>query len=83
LERNPESLVSQLRCMPEVHKVILFGSYVKGHRDLFTDLDLIVVMESQDDFVARCAELAGRLNAGVALDLYTCILCLPPVGVSA
>jgi hypothetical protein len=36
---------------------------------LFTDLDLIVVMESREDFVTRGAELAGRLNAGVALDL--------------
>jgi predicted nucleotidyltransferase len=69
LERDLESLVSQLRGMPEVHKVILFGSYAKGRRDLFTDLDLIVVMESRDDFVTRCAGLAGRLNAGVALDL--------------
>jgi predicted nucleotidyltransferase len=69
LERNLENLVSQLRAMPEVHKVILFGSYAQGRRDLFTDLDLIVVIESQDDFVTRCAELAGRLDAGVALDL--------------
>lgn len=69
LERDLESLVYQLRSMPEVHKLILFGSYAKGRRDLFTDLDLIVVMESQDDFVTRCAELAGRLDAGVALDL--------------
>ena len=69
LERDLETLVKQLRGMPEVHKVILFGSFAKGRRDLFTDLDLIVVMESQDDFVIRCAELAGRLNVGVALDL--------------
>lgn len=48
----------RLRGIPEVHKVILFGSYAKGRRDLFTDLDLIVVMDSRDDFVTRCAELA-------------------------
>ena len=48
----------RLRGIPEVYKVVLFGSYAKGRRDLFTDLDLIVVMDSRDDFVTRCAELA-------------------------
>lgn len=69
LQRDLEGLVEQLRSMPEVHKVILFGSYSQGRRDLFTDLDLLVIMESEVDFVTRCAELAGRLRAGVALDL--------------
>jgi predicted nucleotidyltransferase len=53
-----EALVIRLRGIPEVYKVVLFGSYAKGRRDLFTDLDLIVVMDSRDDFVTRCAELA-------------------------
>ena len=69
LERDLESLVEQLRSMPEVHKVILFGSYSQGRRDLFTDLDLLVIMESDQDFVTRGADLAGKLRAGVALDL--------------
>lgn len=69
LERDLESLVEQLRNIPEVRKVILFGSYAQGRRDLFTDLDLLVIMESELDFVTRGAELASRLRAGVALDL--------------
>lgn len=55
--------------MPEVQKVILFGSYAAGRRDLLTDLDILVVMDSPLDFVARNVELARRLRAGVALDL--------------
>ncbi|NPV06392.1 MAG: nucleotidyltransferase domain-containing protein [Anaerolineae bacterium] len=55
--------------MPGVHRVILFGSYARGRRDLLTDLDLLVVMDSALDFVGRTAELAGRLRAGVPLDL--------------
>lgn len=62
-------LVQQLSHMPAVHKVILFGSYAAGRRDLLTDLDMLVVMDSDLDFVARGAELARRLRAGVALDL--------------
>jgi hypothetical protein len=34
-----------------------------------TDLDLLVVIQSPLDFVARNVELARRLHAGVALDL--------------
>jgi len=55
--------------MPEVQKVILFGSYAAGRRDLLTDLDILVVMDSPLDFVARNVELARCLRAGVALDL--------------
>ncbi len=69
LERNLLSLVQQLRGMPEVQKIILFGSYAAGRRDLFTDLDLMVVMESSLDFVTRAAEMAGRIHADAALDL--------------
>ena len=69
LARDLDGLVEQLSCIAEVQKVILFGSYAAGRRDLFTDLDLLVVMDSSLDFVARNAELARRLRAGVALDL--------------
>jgi predicted nucleotidyltransferase len=55
--------------MPEVELVILFGSYNAGRRDLFTDLDILVVMESPLDFITRTAELYRRLSAGVDLDL--------------
>jgi predicted nucleotidyltransferase len=61
--------VGQLRQIPAVQKVILFGSFAQGRRDLFTDLDLLVVMDSSLDFVARGVDLARRLRAGVALDL--------------
>ncbi len=69
LEHDLDDLVQQLSNLPMVQKIILFGSYAAGRRDLFTDLDLLVVMHSQLDFVTRNAELARRLRAGVALDL--------------
>ena len=69
LERDLNSLVEQLSSVPEVQKVVLFGSYATGRRDLFTDLDILVVMHSPLDFVTRNADLARRLRVGVALDL--------------
>ncbi len=69
LEEDLDNLVEQLRAMPAVRQVVLFGSYAAGRRDLFTDLDLLVVMDSSLDFVSRGAELARCLRSRVALDL--------------
>ena len=69
LAHDVQSLVEQLRAIPEVELVILFGSYATGRCDLFTDLDMLVVMSSPHDFVTRNALLARRLRASVALDL--------------
>jgi predicted nucleotidyltransferase len=69
LERDLNSLAEQLSSVPEVQKVVLFGSYAAGRQDLFTDLDILVVMHSPLDFVTRNVDLARRLRVGVALDL--------------
>ena len=69
LAHDLDSLVQQLRAMPAVQMVMLFGSYATGRRDLFTDLDLLVVMQSPLDFVTRSVELGRCLRASVALDL--------------
>ena len=69
LAEDLECLVQQLSNMPDVRQVILFGSYAAGRRDLLTDLDLLVVMDSALDFIARNVELAQRLRVRVALDL--------------
>lgn len=69
LQEALQRILAQLRRMPEVERVILFGSYAAGRKDLFTDLDLLVVMESPEDFLTRTARLRRDLTAGVDLDL--------------
>lgn len=69
LARDLEYVVEQLGSIPSVQRVILFGSYAAGRRDLFTDLDILVVMDSPLGFIPRNVELARRVRAGVALDL--------------
>ncbi len=61
--------VALLQRKPAVRSVILFGSYARGRRDLFTDLDLLVVMESDVGFVERTIELRREIAAQVDLDL--------------
>ncbi len=49
--------------------IVLFGSYAQGRRDLFTDLDLLVVMESEQPFVERLGHIYARLSPKVAADI--------------
>jgi predicted nucleotidyltransferase len=65
-----DRILAQLSKNPKVHKVILFGSYATGRRDLLTDIDMLVVMDSSLDYVDRTAKLYSSLQAGVDLDLF-------------
>jgi len=69
LERALAKIVNHLSNIPEVKLIILFGSYTTGRRDLFTDLDLVVVMSSELDFVTRTAELYREITVEVDLDM--------------
>ncbi len=64
--------MERLSALPEVERVVLFGSYLHGRRDLFTDLDLVVIMRSGEDFVTRTARLRSLVGGqlGVDLDLF-------------
>ncbi len=46
-----------LSAMAEVRRASLFGTYARGRRDLFTDLDLLVVMETEAGVVDRLRRL--------------------------
>lgn len=69
LERAVERLRRVLADIPEVRRAVVFGSYAAGRRDLMTDLDVLVEMDSTLDFVTRTARLYQRLDLGVDLDL--------------
>lgn len=69
LDRALADILAQLVSIPEVEKVILFGSYAAGRRDLFTDLDLLVVMATEQDFVHRTADLYRQIQTDVDVDL--------------
>ncbi|MBC7225339.1 MAG: nucleotidyltransferase domain-containing protein, partial [Anaerolineae bacterium] len=43
--------------------------YAQGRADLLTDLDILIVMESDQDFVTRTAEMYQYLAVPVDLDL--------------
>ena len=50
-------------------RIILFGSVARGDVGPTSDLDLIVVMDTKLDFMARLAYLYDELGQSVALEL--------------
>lgn len=57
----------------KVEKIIIFGSYFK-RKDLFTDLDLLIIMETDKPFIERIKEIYSLLLLPVDVD----ILCYTP-----
>src|SRR5919204_4083002 len=71
--RRLEDAVARVRevlpSLPGVRRVSLFGSYARGRADLFTDLDVLVVRDTNEGFVVRHGELYRALALPVDLDL--------------
>ena len=74
LEQALQDLVERLKAMEGVHRISLFGSFVRGRRDLFTDLDILVVMDTPMSYVERLRFLYSQVNVPVDLDM----LCYTP-----
>ncbi len=62
-------IVDSLAALDEVERVSVFGSYARGRADLLTDLDILVVMRTDQGFVDRLRGLYSRLAVPVDLDL--------------
>lgn len=69
LAQSVAAIQAALANMPQVRRAILFGSYAAGRRDLLTDLDILIIMDSPLDFVTRTAEMYRTLSVPVDLDL--------------
>jgi predicted nucleotidyltransferase len=74
LEKALEDVVKQLQAIDGVSRVSLFGSFARDRRDLFTDLDVLVVMDTSMSFVDRLRFLYSKVNVPVDLDM----LCYTP-----
>lgn len=74
LEEAERTVAATLSQLPGVERVSLFGSYARGRRDLQTDLDVLVVWETDKPFVDRLGFLHSLLQVPVDLD----VLCYTP-----
>jgi predicted nucleotidyltransferase len=74
LEEALRKAVATLCGIAGVQRVSVFGSYARGRRDLLTDLDLLVVWDTDRPAIDRLAYLYSRLDLGVDLD----VVCYTP-----
>ena len=79
LEEAVERIRTVLANVPGMRRVSLFGSYAKGRRDLFTDLDLFVVWDTDRSLLERQRYLYSLLSLPVDLD----IVCYTPAELAA
>jgi len=65
-----ERLVDYLRQQdPPPERIILFGSYARGERDPWADLDVVVVQPTDLPFIQRTRRLLEDFDPCVAMDI--------------
>ncbi len=76
IEARGERLLAELERLrqllapdPRVRGVVVFGSLATGEVHAWSDLDVVVVMDTQDRFVERISEIRRRLRPRVGMDL--------------
>jgi predicted nucleotidyltransferase len=74
LEAAPRRILERLSTVEGIRRVSLFGSFAGGRRDLYTDLDLLVVWDTEKSFLERLQYLHGLLDVAVDLD----VVCYTP-----
>lgn len=74
LESTLQSLIEVLSRWDEVERISLFGSYARGRHDLGTDLDVVVLMRTEEPFLERLRRLYSSCPLTVDVD----ILCYTP-----
>ena len=52
-----------------VKRVSLFGSYAEGKADLFTDLDILIIVDTDKPFLERMKEVYALLALPVDADI--------------
>jgi uncharacterized protein len=71
LNAELERILSRLKNDPSVRKVLLFGSLARGNARDHSDIDLIVVKETQMRFLDRLDEFYDDAREAMDILVYT------------
>lgn len=64
-----ESIVKQIAETYRPQKIILFGSYACGTQTNDSDIDLLIVKDTQEDFLTRIRNVRKNLLCPLPLDI--------------
>lgn len=69
--KNLEKAVQEIlkKFSDKAERISIFGSYARGRRDLFTDLDVLIIMKSNKPFLERLREIYSILDLKVDADI--------------
>jgi len=62
-------IIDALKKVSSVQKVILFGSLASGSVGIKSDLDLLIVQETEKAFLSRLMELTEHIDPDLAVDI--------------
>ena len=61
-------VASLMAYQPE--KIILFGSVARGDADEYSDIDLIIVKETETRFIQRQVDATNLVPRGISVDIF-------------
>ena len=64
-----KQVIDTLHKNPDVKKIILFGSLASGEVGIKSDLDLLVIQDTDKPFLTRSRMIMQQLNPCVAIDI--------------
>ncbi|MBS3947210.1 MAG: nucleotidyltransferase domain-containing protein [Dethiobacter sp.] len=69
LNAELKKVIAALKKVHGVQKVILFGSLANGNVGIKSDLDLLIVQETEKAFLSRSIELMEYIDPNLAMDI--------------
>jgi len=69
IQESVQKVMQNLSKLEEVLRISLFGSFARGRVDIFTDLDILVVMKTEKGILERLNMLYPILDVTVDVDL--------------
>jgi predicted nucleotidyltransferase len=67
-----QSLVEQIATLYQPQKIILFGSYAYGTPRPESDVDILVIMDTQESEMEQAAAICRKIPYRFGLDLIVC-----------
>ena len=69
LKQELERFLALLGNRPDIERVIVFGSYITGQMHEWSDLDLVVIQNTDSPFLRRLHQMRDLLRPTVGTDL--------------